>query len=177
MRLESLRSSWNREPRATRRAARGSSEEGCWTSLMRFRQEIVKLDPSSPHHDDELQELEAMRVVSEAMIAYASRYANALQRLASEEEERDNNNNTSRKKELEQMAEICSWVPAHAPRTFWEALQHYWFVHVGITYELNPWDSFTRAALINTCTHFTKQISSATSSHGKWPRNSWNRSG
>jgi len=43
---------------------------------------------------------------------------------------------------LPQMAEICKRVPAHAPRTFWEALQHYWFVHVGVTYETNPWDSF-----------------------------------
>ncbi len=103
---------------------------------------IGKLDPSSPHYNDELQELEAMRVVSEAMIAYANRYAKALQRLAEEEK-----NDPSRKKELEQMAEICSWVPAHAPRTFWEALQHYWFIHVGITYELNPWDSFTPGRL------------------------------
>ena len=53
-------------------------------------------------------------------------------------QEKDNN----RKKELEQMAEICRHVPANAPRTFWEALQHYWFVHVGVVYETNPWDSF-----------------------------------
>jgi formate C-acetyltransferase len=33
-------------------------------------------------------------------------------------------------------------VPAHAPRDFWEALQYYWFVHLGVTTELNTWDSF-----------------------------------
>jgi trans-4-hydroxy-L-proline dehydratase len=33
-------------------------------------------------------------------------------------------------------------VPAHAPRDFWEALQYYWFVHLGVTVELNTWDSF-----------------------------------
>jgi len=45
------------------------------------------------------------------------------------------------------MAQICDHVPAHAPRTFWEALQHYWFVHVGIVYETNPWDSFNPGRL------------------------------
>ncbi len=45
------------------------------------------------------------------------------------------------------MAEICEKVPAHAPETFWEALQHYWFIHVGVTYETNPWDSFTPGRL------------------------------
>jgi trans-4-hydroxy-L-proline dehydratase len=46
------------------------------------------------------------------------------------------------KKELLYISEICEWVPAHAPRTFWEALQYYWFVHMGVTTELNTWDSF-----------------------------------
>ena len=25
---------------------------------------------------------------------------------------------------------------------FWQALQMYWFVHIGVTTELNPWDAF-----------------------------------
>jgi len=33
-------------------------------------------------------------------------------------------------------------VPAQAPRNFWEALQYYWFVHLGVTSELNTWDAF-----------------------------------
>ncbi len=45
-----------------------------------------------------------------------------------------------RKAELERIAEVCAWVPAHAPRDFWEALQYYWFVHLGVTTELNTWD-------------------------------------
>ena len=47
-----------------------------------------------------------------------------------------------RKAELEQIAEVCAHVPAHAPRDFWEALQYYWFVHLGVTSELNTWDAF-----------------------------------
>ena len=44
--------------------------------------------------------------------------------------------------ELRQMAAICRKVPANAPETFHEALQYYWFVHIGVITELNPWDSF-----------------------------------
>ena len=33
-------------------------------------------------------------------------------------------------------------MPAHAPRDFWEALQAYWFVHLGVITELNGWDAY-----------------------------------
>ncbi|HNT01255.1 MAG TPA: pyruvate formate lyase family protein, partial [Candidatus Saccharicenans sp.] len=55
--------------------------------------------------------------------------------------------NPQRKKELEKIAAVCDWVPAHAPRDFWEALQYYWFVHVGVTTEYNTWDSFNPGRL------------------------------
>ena len=42
---------------------------------------------------------------------------------------------------LKKIAEICRWVPAHAPRTYWEAIQMYWFVHLGTITELNGWDA------------------------------------
>ena len=47
-----------------------------------------------------------------------------------------------RRAELERIAEVCSRVPAHAPRDFHEALQAYWFVHLGVITELNTWDAF-----------------------------------
>jgi len=52
-----------------------------------------------------------------------------------------------RKDELLQMAVICNKVPANKPDTFWEALQYYWFVHVGVISEVNPWDSFNPGRL------------------------------
>ncbi len=45
------------------------------------------------------------------------------------------------------MADICRRVPAKPPRTFWEALQYYWFVHVGVITETNPWDAFNPGRL------------------------------
>ena len=43
--------------------------------------------------------------------------------------------------ELRKIAEVCRRVPAHAPRNLWEAIQMYWFVHLGTITELNGWDA------------------------------------
>ncbi len=101
-----------------------------------IRKKMSELRVSDPEYYEKMEELKAMDIAADAILIYAKRYAEKLNELA--EREKD----PSRKEELKKMAEICSWVPAHAPRTFWEALQHYWFIHVGITYETNPWDSF-----------------------------------
>ena len=83
------------------------------------------------------QELEAMLVCADAMMRFAERHADKARELA--QQERD----PRRKAELERIAKVCSHVPAHAPRDLWEALQSYWFVHLGVTTELNTWDSFS----------------------------------
>jgi pyruvate formate-lyase/glycerol dehydratase family glycyl radical enzyme len=98
---------------------------------------MQSLDPSDPEYYEKLTELRAMDIAADALLIYARRYAEKLEKMA--EEEKD----PARKEELQKMAEICRWVPAHPPRTFWEALQHYWFIHVGVVYETNPWDSFS----------------------------------
>lgn len=106
-----------------------------------IKQQLDRLEPCDPEYYEKMEELKAMNIVADALIIYARRYAEKLEKMA--EKETDN----QRKEELKQMAEICRWVPANSPRTFWEALQHYWFIHVGITYETNPWDSFTPGRL------------------------------
>jgi len=45
----------------------------------------------------------------------------------------------ARRAELEKIAAVCRHVPAHAPRDFWEAIQAYWFTHLGVVTELNTW--------------------------------------
>lgn len=47
----------------------------------------------------------------------------------------------TRAAELRKIAEVCRRVPAFAPHTFWEAIQMYWFVHLGTITELNGWDA------------------------------------
>jgi len=48
-----------------------------------------------------------------------------------------------RKAELLKIADVCSHVPANAPRDFHEALQMYWFCHLAVITELNGWDAFS----------------------------------
>ena len=116
------------------------------TGLLDLKEEIAeslaKTDlVNDPKGVDKRDELRAMDIVCDAMIRYAERYAERLEELAAEEKD------PVRKKELEKMAAICRRVPAHAPTTVHEALQHYWFIHLGVVTELNPWDSFNPGRL------------------------------
>ncbi len=115
------------------------------TGFNRLRQEIQesiqKIDKKSIYAEPRLEELKAMDIACEAIIMYAARHADALEELALKE------NDVERKKELTEMASICRKVPANAPETIHEMLQHYWFIHLGVITELNPWDSFNPGRL------------------------------
>jgi pyruvate formate-lyase/glycerol dehydratase family glycyl radical enzyme len=82
------------------------------------------------------EELEAMLICADAIIRFAARHAAKARELAGSER------NPRRKAELKRIAEICEHVPAQAPCDFHEALQYYWFAHLGVTTELNTWDAF-----------------------------------
>ena len=90
---------------------------------------------------DKKNELEAMKIVSQSIIHYAKRYAKFLKQKADEKED------YKRKEELLRMSKICKKIPAKSPSTFHEAVQMYWFVHIGVTTELNIWDSFSPGRL------------------------------
>jgi len=63
-------------------------------------------------------------IALEAVVRQGKRFSQLCGQKASEE--KDHN----RKRELEEMAEICEWVPENPPRTLHEALQFYWFVNL-----------------------------------------------
>ncbi len=114
--------------------------------MLDFQREIdsalAKLDfLNDPQAYAKQEELKAMRITADALVRFAGRHAEKARQLAEVETD------PQRKAELEHIAEICSWIPAHAPRNFWEALQYYWFVHLGVTTELNTWDSFNPGRL------------------------------
>ena len=90
---------------------------------------------------DKREELRAMAIAGEALIDFAGRYEKRLKAMAGEESD------LKRKREMEEMAHICARVPAYEPQTFREALQYYWFVHIGVITELNTWDSFNPGRL------------------------------
>ncbi|MBN1558811.1 glycyl radical protein [candidate division KSB1 bacterium] len=107
-----------------------------------IQQSIDNLDfYSDAHAFARREELRAMAICAEALMIFAQRHADKARDLAGAEKD------PQRAKELRRIAEICAYVPAHAPRNFWEALQCYWFVHLGVTIELNPWDSFNPGRL------------------------------
>ena len=107
-----------------------------------IEESLARLDfYHDPEALDKQYELEAMAIAADALMLYARRYAELARSMAAAEKD------PQRKKELEKIAEVCDWVPAHAPRDFWEALQYYWFVHVGVTTEYNTWDSFNPGRL------------------------------
>lgn len=90
---------------------------------------------------DKHEQLKAMSICCDAIITFGKRHALEAKRLSDLEE------NPERKKELIKIYEICSHVPANSPRSFHEALQAYWFVHLSVITELNTWDAFNPGRL------------------------------
>ena len=102
-----------------------------------IRESLARLDWfGDPEAQAKAEQLRAMDIAAEAICIYARRHAAAARELASKEPD------PVRREELCRIAEVCEWVPENPPRNFWEALQAYWFVHVGVITELNTWDSF-----------------------------------
>jgi pyruvate formate-lyase/glycerol dehydratase family glycyl radical enzyme len=94
-----------------------------------------------PHAYEKQEELRAMHIAVGAILRYAERHTERALELANKEADKQ------RKSELIKIAEVCKQVPAHAPRNFREALQYYWFIHLGVTIELNTWDAFSPGRL------------------------------
>jgi formate C-acetyltransferase len=110
------------------------------TGLEDFKQQIdariARIDfIADPDATSKREQLNGMRIACDAVIHFAGRHAELAERLATGETD------VARKAELERIAANCRRVPRHAPRDFWEALQTYWFVHLGTIMELNGWDA------------------------------------
>ena len=108
--------------------------------MVDFKKEIAeslaKLDYlNDPEATDKAEELKAMDISCDAVIVFAERHADYADELAAKE------NDPQRIDELREIAKVCRWVPKNAPRNFWEAIQMYWFVHLGTITELNGWDA------------------------------------
>ncbi len=114
--------------------------------ILDFKNDIIKSRDSldfahDPEAEKKKEELAAMEISADAIMTFAKRYAQKAKELAAKEK------NEARKAELEKIAEICTNVPANAPRTFYEAIQYYWFIHLSVITEMNLWDSFNPGRL------------------------------
>jgi len=110
--------------------------------MLDFKREIsevlAELDfLNDPEAADRAEELKAMDISCDAAILFAERHAELADEMACGESD------TRRKAELQAIARVCQRVPAHAPGDFREALQMYWFVHLGTITELNGWDAMS----------------------------------
>lgn len=95
-------------------------------------------DPEALQKKDEL---EAMMIDCDAVMILGERYHKLLT------EEAEKCTDPVRKAELVQMAKNLEVVPANRPQTYWQAIQLYWFTHLAVTTELNPWDAFSPGRL------------------------------
>ena len=107
-----------------------------------IKEELARLDfYDDPEAYEKQEELKAMLICADALIRFAERHAEKAEELAASEAD------PVRKEELLKIAAGCSHIPGHKPRDFQEALQMYWFVHLGVITELNTWDSFNPGRL------------------------------
>jgi len=110
--------------------------------LKEIRDAVAKLDYyNDPQAVEKHEEYKAMEITCNAIMMFANRHADELEMLSLNEK------GEARKNELIKMAQVCRRVPANAPQTVHEMLQHYWFIHLGVITELNPWDSFNPGRL------------------------------
>jgi len=91
---------------------------------------------NDPLATDKREALRSFDIACDAVILFAERHAALARERASQTAD------PRRRAELLKIADVCSRVPAHAPRDFHEALQYYWFCHLAVITELNGWDSF-----------------------------------
>ena len=74
---------------------------------------------NDPEATDKAEEWKAMDISCDAVIVFAERHADLAEEHAKKEPD------PIRKAELLKIAEVCRWVPAHAPRNLWEAINGY----------------------------------------------------
>jgi formate C-acetyltransferase len=77
--------------------------------------------------------LQGVIIAAEGIIAWAARYADLAEQEAGHEAD------PTRRAELLQIAQTCRRVPAKPARTFGEALQSFWFVHMAMHIEQFGW--------------------------------------
>ncbi|MDX1829546.1 MAG: trans-4-hydroxy-L-proline dehydratase [Lutibacter sp.] len=111
-------------------------EKGMLDFKKEIQEQLNKLDfLNDPEATDKKEQLDGMKISCDAAIIFAERHAELAEEQAKTETD------PKRIKELQNITEVCRWVPANAPRNFHEAIQMYWFVHLGTITELNGWDA------------------------------------
>ena len=93
---------------------------------------IKKLDVSVADERKKIEFYKSVILICDGMIALGRRYAKLAEDMAAAETDEQ------RKKELLEIARICSVIPEQPPETFREAVQFVWFVQLGGILSENP---------------------------------------
>jgi formate C-acetyltransferase len=101
--------------------------EGLDKVIKEAKDELKKVDVSNPNSMERIAYLRSVIIAQEAVIRFAERFANLADDMASKE------SNPARKSELERIAITCRHVPANPARTFYEAMQSFWFIFLMTT--------------------------------------------
>ena len=113
-------------------------EKGYLDYKQDIQEALANLDfMNDPEAIDKRNQLNAMSICCDAIIILGERYAKLAREMA------ETCADEQRKQELLQIAANCDVVPAHKPQTYYQAIQHYWFTHLAVTTELNPWDAYS----------------------------------
>ncbi len=89
------------------------------------QKKLEALDPMSPVDNMEKKPfLEAVIITCDAIVLWAKRHAKLAAEMANKETD------TQRKKELQDIATRCEWVPENPARDFREAVQSQWFTQM-----------------------------------------------
>lgn len=108
-----------------------SISEGTIGILHRVEEELRATLVTDDESFQKANFLKAIAIVYRAIGHYSKRYAALARELAETAEKK-------RRLELERIANICDWVPVNPARSFYEAVQALWFVHVFLYLELRP---------------------------------------
>ncbi|MFX1376018.1 MAG: pyruvate formate lyase family protein [Promethearchaeota archaeon] len=93
--------------------------------ILEIKNKMTELDQEIPgDYIEQKNFLQATIISLEAVIKFANRYAVLAKESASKQEI------AQRKKILEEIAQTCQWIPANPPRTFIQAIQFFYFIHL-----------------------------------------------
>jgi len=126
---------------------------------------ILGLELADPQDYDKWLYYKASLICCDAAIDYAKRHAE-LARKQADEETRD-----ERRKELLLIAQNCEMVPGYPARSFFEALQAFWFTHILLHFEVSGGAGIAAGRLDQVLYPYTKDVKRSDIS--RWLENLW----
>lgn len=102
---------------------------------------LAKIDLTEPKEAAKISFLEGVIIAMEAAAEFGKRFATLARELVEKE------NDNKRREELLKIAEICDQVPAHPARTFYEAIQSYYFSYILLFLEVIPSMGFSQGRM------------------------------